>query len=138
MGGKIDHLLVRRFTRLYSWWFDESLYKGLKLKDLLRHEPILEFASEAKRPDDLKWHLGRVRHFYDELLLGRDLDPVTVDNECHGSHIYAVPLLIDGHHRLAGYWFARRRTIPAYYSGRVDLLEYLTGKRPYAWLRGVT
>lgn len=133
--GKIDHLLVCRFARLYSWFFEESLYKDLKTKDLLKHEPISKFVSEAKRPDDFDWHLGRVRFLFDELIAGKDLEPVMVDNHCHGSHIYAEPVLLDGHHRLAAHWFARRRTIPAYYSGRMDLLDYLTGKRPYTWLR---
>ena len=132
--GKVDLLLVRRFTRLYSWFFEESLYANLKVKDILHRKPQA-FVDENKRPDDFEWHLGRVRFLYDELIAGKDLEPVMVDNHCYGSHIYAEPVLIDGHHRLAAHHFARRRTIPAYYSGRVDLLDYLTGKRPYGWLR---
>lgn len=134
MGDKVDHLLVRRFARLYTWFFEESLYKDLTVKDILRREPQ-KFVDENKRPDNFDWHLGRVRFLYEELLAGKDLEPVMVDNHCSGMHIYAEPVLIDGHHRLAAHWFARRKTIPAYYSGRVDLLDYLTGKRPYAWLR---
>jgi len=44
-------------------------------------------------------------------------------------HIYPIPILNDGHHRLVAYRLTKRRTIPAYYSGRVDLLEYLKGDR---------
>lgn len=128
----IDHLLVRRFVRLYSWWFDESLYSGKTIRDLLRYLPQPKFVKEIKRPgdDDLTWHYGRVRFFYDELRAGKKLKPVMVDNACyHGRHISTDPILVDGHHRLAAHWFAKSKTIPAYYSGRVDLLEYLTGQR---------
>jgi len=131
MAEKIDHLIVRRFVRLYSWWFDDSLYSGKTIKDLLGYPPQPKFIREDKRPgdDDLAWHYGRVRYFYDELQEGKRLKPLMVDNVCHGHHISNEPVLVDGHHRLAAHWFARRRTFPAFYSGRVDLLEYLTGQR---------
>jgi len=129
--GKVDHILVQRFVRLYSWWFDESLYRKVKLRDLLKHPPRPNFIREDKRPDDddLAWHYGRVRFFYDRLIAGKKLNPVMIDNACYGSHISNEPVLTDGHHRLAAYWFAKSKTMPAYYSGRVDLLEYLTGQR---------
>lgn len=131
MTEKIDHILVRRFVRLYSWWFDESLYSQAKLRDLLKYPPQPKYLDDHKRPgdDDLAWHYGRVRFFYDELKAGKKLKPVVIDNACYGMHISNEPVLVDGHHRLAAHWFARSRTIPSYYSGRVDLLEYLTGKR---------
>lgn len=78
------------------------------------------------------WDYGRIRHFFEELKAGRPVDPIMLDNVCSGMHIYPEPALIDGHHRLAASWLAKVPTIPAHYSGRVDLLEYLTGVRQVA------
>ena len=75
------------------------------------------------------WDYGRIRFFYEQLLAGVVLDPITIDNECYNNQIYPVPILLDGHHRLAAAHLAGVPTICASYGGRLDLLRYLTGTR---------
>jgi hypothetical protein len=41
-------------------------------------------------------------------------------------------MLLDGHHRLCGACLSFQEWVPALYSGRLDLLNYLTGKRKTA------
>jgi hypothetical protein len=134
-GDRVDHLIVRRLIKLYNYWVVKSIYINVRLREVRKHKPVTEYVLEADRPDfatnhqRVAWHLGRVHHFFNELVDGKELDPIEVDNRCNRGHIYPIPIIVDGNHRLIAYKLARRPTIPALYSGRVDLLEYLTGKR---------
>lgn len=75
---------------------------------------------------DRFWHASRVLWFVKnpEMLE----DPISIDNHCHYGHVYPVPEIMDGWHRLFAHRFLGLERIPALYSGRVDLLKYLTGK----------
>jgi hypothetical protein len=125
----IDALLVSRLWGLYSPGWPECLYSLKNKPRVLAAKPETLFVDEVHRSDDDEWHFGRVRFFYDRFLAGKPVDPITVDNHCHNGIIYPEPDVLDGHHRLAGALYARVKRIPAYYSGRVDLLNYLKGKR---------
>jgi hypothetical protein len=135
---QIDHIIIERLYKLYSWWFEDEETElpthlhTLTLEDLLKHKPISDFREEGKRPGKLAWHLGRTRYFYERLMDGEELEPIMIDNHCEGMGILPDPIITDGHHRFAAYWFANRETVPAYYSGRVDLLAYLTGEEAWA------
>lgn len=152
---KPDQFLVQRLCDLIwlpggegEGWL--SLWRRTTLKQLLEHPPISEYIDENLRmsKDDLlrhramgedlpesiqgldeDWDLGRARYFYDQIVAGRSLDPISVDNQCNHGHIYAVPVLIDGHHRLGASLIGGARTIPVHYGGRCDLKAYLTGRR---------
>ena len=127
-GAKVDYILLGRFRPFYFSWFGEHIPRTVG--QLLRCLPEPGYVEEEKRPSgDDAWHARRVRYFYDELRAGRSLTPILVDCECRNSRIYPEPVLVDGHHRFAAYVFAKRRVVPAYYGGRVDVLEYLTGQR---------
>jgi hypothetical protein len=79
--------------------------------------------SESRFKD--AYHIGRVRYFVENGIV----DPIEIDNVCDHGNIYAVPIIIDGHHR---FWAAIIRcdeTIPVCYGGRLDL---------HAWLSGIT
>ena len=67
-----------------------------------------------------------MRFFYEEIRAGQKLDPIVIDNDWTLS---PYPIIDDGHHRLAAHHIAGCRIIRAWYGGRVDLLDYLTGKR---------
>lgn len=134
----VDHLLVGRLFRAYdSYWWYQSVFKGLRLQSLKAWPAVTEHMPEDQRSDPAKfktkrikaYDLGRVRYFVDRLQAGEELDPIMVDNVCDGGHIYPQPLVLDGHHRFVAYRLTKRPTIPAHYSGRVDLLEYLKGTR---------
>jgi hypothetical protein len=89
---------------------------------------VSDLARTRKQPTRA-WDYGRVRYFYERLLAGETLDAIEVDNECDFGRIYPVPVLLDGHHRLAASHLAGTPIILASYGGRVDLLRYLTGAR---------
>ncbi len=125
----IDLLLVRRLVKLYSIGEAGEEFK-LKARDLRGVAPIAEFLPEDKRVTvPRSWHIGRVRHFYDLIKAGQAPDPITVDNVCYENYISPAPVVLDGHHRLVASVLAKALTIPAHYSGRVDVLDYLMGKR---------
>ncbi len=79
----------------------------------------------------MTYHLGRIRHFRDELLAGRTIDPVVVDNRFPaGMHsMYAEPVLIDGNHRFAATVVAGIPKVKVSYGGRIDVLRWLQGRR---------
>jgi hypothetical protein len=129
---------------------DICLWRKVTVEELLRHEPLVEYIDEnARVPSeelfrylsedghlnegyvvtDDAWNIRRARFFYDRLVSGQTLDPICIDNLCDGGNIYAQPVIIDGHHRLGASLIAGAQTIPAHYGGRVDLKNYLTGKR---------
>jgi hypothetical protein len=135
----IDHLLVERVFQTYErgFWF-HKLFEGETVRSLRKWPPVDEHMDERLRSEPSKrrskvrqnYDFGRVRYFVDRLLAGEELDPIHVDNVCAGGHIYPELVIDDGHHRLVAYRLVKRSTIPVYYSGRVDLLEYLKGDRP--------
>jgi hypothetical protein len=89
---------------------------------------ISDVQRTRKQPTRV-WEYGRIRHFCECLLSGEELDAIEVDNECNFGHIYPVPVLLDGHHRLAASHLTGASIIFVSYGGRLDLLRYLTGGR---------
>lgn len=104
----------------------------MTIAKLLTYRAQPDYVSDVKRtlkPPTSAWDYGRIRHFYERLLAGETLVAITVDNECNFGRIYPVPVLLDGHHRLAASHLAGAPIILVSYSGRLDLLRYLTGAR---------
>ena len=125
-------VLVERLWDLYSWPEWNLPMRKMTIAKLLtyRAQPVYvsDLARTRKQPTRA-WDYGRIRHFYERLLAGETLDAIQVDNECNGGRIYPVPVLLDGHHRLAASRLAGATIILVSYGGRVDLLRYLTGAR---------
>lgn len=132
MSDGIDLVIATRLWRLYRNEWADDLRKGLTAKSILVHPPQPEFREDAPRwfdtPEERLWDLGRIRYFYDQIKAGQKIDPIDVDNQCSHGRVHPVPIVLDGHHRLIAAVVARAR-IPVSYGGRVDLLDYLTGKR---------
>jgi len=121
-------ILVDRLWALYAWPEWKLPMKGMTVDRLQSYQVQAEYIND--RPEGVSpWDYGRIRFFYNELLAGRELDPIEIDNVCDGGRIYPIPVLNDGHHRLASSHLASARVIRANYGGRVDLLRYLTGRR---------
>lgn len=125
-------VIVERLWSLYAWPEWNLPMRKMTLEKLLTYPSQLVYVSDEartrKRPTRA-WDYGRIRYFYERLLAGETLDAIEIDNECNGGRIYPVPVLLDGHHRLAASRLAGAPTIFASYGGRVDLLRYLTGAR---------
>lgn len=127
-----NNVLVERLWELYAWPEWNLPMRTMTIEKLLRYRPQPTYVSDEartrKRPTRT-WDYGRIRFFYEQLGAGVTLDPIEVDNVCSFNRICPEPVLIDGHHRLAASHLASARTIRVSYSGRVDLLRYLTGAR---------
>lgn len=95
--------------------------------DPLSCDPIAEFRTFNRRTR--RYHLGRIHYFINRLLLGEELDPVEIDNACAGRYILPIPILLDGHHRLCAAVIVGERTIQTNYGGRVDVKNWLSGRR---------
>ena len=131
----IDHVLVERLWQLYSWPERSLPVRNLTVEKLKAYRVESTYVSDDWRTwhrVKRAWDYGRIRHFVEHLQAGGSVDPIEIDNACNGGRIYPVPVLFDGHHRLAAAHLAGVRTIPAHYSGRVDLLRYLKGLRKTA------
>lgn len=125
-------VLVARLWETYPWPERNLPMRKMTIEKLLTYPAQPDYVSDEKRTwkqPPRAWDYGRIRHFYERLLAGETLDAIEVDNECDGRHIYPVPILSDGHHRLAASHLAKVLIIRANYGGRLDLLRYLTGKR---------
>ena len=80
------------------------------------------------------WHIGRVIYFINN---PDRITPISVDNYCLDNMFSNAPIIEDGHHRLMAVLYLKRPTIEAAYSGRIDILEYLTGasnEKPDEWI----
>ncbi len=127
-----DRLIVDRLWALYEWPEWNLPMRRMTVTRLLRYRVQRDYVSDearTRKQPKLSWDYGRIRFFYERLLAGETLDAIEVDNECNWGRIYPIPVLLDGHHRLAASHLAGAQFIFASYAGRVDLLRYLTGAR---------
>lgn len=125
-------LIVERLCALYAWPERNLPMRKMTIEKLLTYPSQPEYVSDearTRKQPPRAWDYGRIRFFYERLLAGDTLEAILVDNECDYGHIYPVPVLLDGHHRLAAAHLASAPIIPAIYGGRLDLLRYLTGAR---------
>lgn len=127
-----DKVLVARLWKIYPWPERNLPMRKMTIPKLLTYRAQPDYVSDEERTrkqPTRAWDYGRIRHFYERLLAGETLDPIQIDNECDFGRIYPIPVLIDGHHRLAASHLAAAPIILVSYSGRLDLLRYLTGSR---------
>ena len=127
-GYDVDHLIVQRLLGEYDAWYYLGLERMPTLEEVMGHEEQ-GYVECEKRPSGAAWHLGRIRTLIREISSGGAAEPVGVDNRCWMGSILPEPIVTDGHHRLIAYALLGRETVPASYSGRVDVLRYLTGDR---------
>ena len=125
-----NKLHVARLWALYTWPEWKLPLRGMTAEKILkRHAQPNYVSDEARTRKQPAWDYGRIRFFYERILAGEVLDAIEVDNVCGHGRIYPEPIVLDGHHRLAASHLANTQIILASYSGRVDLLRYLTGAR---------
>lgn len=135
MKSSIDkehRVIVARLWDLYAWPERMLPMRAMTVDKLLRYRSQPVYVSDdarTRKQPTRAWDYGRIRFFYEQLLGGMKLDAIEVDNECNWGRIYPVPILLDGHHRLAASHLAGARIIYVSYAGRVDLLRYLMGRR---------
>lgn len=98
-------------------------------KKIVRSTGAISLFTEDKPIGDSAWHAGRIRYFMDLIKAGEKLDPAWIDNECSRSHILAEPIVTDGHHRLIAHLYSDDEHVQVCYSGRIDVLRFLQGRR---------
>lgn len=102
--------------------------------DPMDYDPVVQHRSYHRRTR--RYHLGRIHYFAESMLLGEEIDPIEVNNECWGTRILPDPILLDGHHRFCAAAIIGRRTLRVNYGGRTDVLDWLRGartRRPREW-----
>lgn len=80
------------------------------------------------------YHIQRVLYF---IRHPNEITGIEVDNECFNNVIHPNACIIDGWHRLFAAMYLKLEKINIEYSGREDVLDYLTGKRkrqPYTYV----
>ncbi len=127
-----SRVIVERLWSLYPWPERNLPMRRMTVERLLTYPAQPVYVSDearTRKQPTRAWDYGRVRHFYERLVAGETLDPIELDNECGPEWIYPIPVVLDGHHRLAASHLVNAPIILASYGGRVDLLRYLTGHR---------
>lgn len=90
--------------------------------DMWEH-PVLEQRSR-------EWHIGRIIYFISNI---DEIKDIEIDDECCGGFVLPQPVIIDGWHRYAAarWLYDQKKLVKIHckYGGRLDVLEYLQGKR---------
>jgi hypothetical protein len=128
-----DWILVARLRQAYwprivAEWLEDPA-------DIRSSKTQKKYVSTAWRSRSLSWNRGRVRYFYDLLICGEEIDPISIDNQCRqyraGHPIqWGGPFIDDGHHRFAAAILARKRKIKASLSGLLSTHRWLRGEVP--------
>lgn len=125
-------ILISRLESMWGLNYILSEVFELGLEDLLSlntNATTDDYVGEEDRSKE--YHKHRIEYFVSQLLQGKDLDPIEVDNECCYGRIYPQPVVVDGHHRLFAYILVGRDEIPVHYGGLVSVLDYLQGKTEF-------
>lgn|GEM_PF-2396584 len=100
------------------------------LVEIKRQKPS-RFRAIARRSfaTRTRYDYGRIAYFVQQLEQGCEIEPIMVDCFCDGGRIYPEAVILDGCHRFCAHVLLRKRRIPIFFGGRVDLLEWLRGER---------
>lgn len=122
----VDALLIARLML----FVDPFATLGIRRPHLhdLRDLSSADHVEDTHRRQD--YHLPRIAHFVRALGEGVPVNPILVDNVCAGMHFTNIPRVVDGHHRLAAHILLDRDRVPAYFSGRLDVRDWLMGRLP--------
>jgi len=124
--GNVDQVLVPRVLRLYNPWRHLNIESGGFARTMQDYPIQSTYLDGFQRTDDYDY--GRVRHLMDEMQVGKEPEPIELDNSWMGTTPTGL-LVVDGHHRLMAAALLKRRFIPALYSGWTDVLDWLKGQR---------
>lgn len=134
-----DYILIDRLLEYQGdWWQWENTGK-ITIEDIT--DAIRRNIDEINEPfGDMwkypvlevkgrEWHIGRILYYINH---PEEIMNIDIDNYCDGYIIFPVPNILDGNHRFAAaVWLNRNEKfekIHCIYGGRLDLLDYLTGK----------
>lgn len=137
---KGDMLLIERISEFYpvnSWSWNEG--EVIELDDIAcaihngQPEELESFGDTwehlCMESKSTEWHIGRILYFINHPEEIRDIE---IDNLYNRNYICPVPTIIDGNHRfMAAMWLqdqGKKDKVHCRYGGRIDLLDYLTGK----------
>lgn len=121
---KTHNIVIRRLVELWNPWEALRIEKLSYDQSWLREvEPLTKYRDKLRGP---AYHKGRIRFFLERIRAKETLEPICVDNystEC------PIPVVDDGNHRLIACMLTHKVSVSAYYKGRVDILNYLEGKK---------
>lgn len=117
----VDRIYVKRLREYLDPWQKF----GWVPTDVAIVNAVETFVEDER---DFYYDLGRIKFFREQLNQGVVLDPIELDCRCDRGFCYADPVILDGWHRFAAHILANIEIIEVNFGGRVDLLDYLTGK----------
>jgi hypothetical protein len=122
-----DRVLLNRLAEYgidaKSW--DDPWCSGFHPRDIVAGDSLIPEYYDYRGTRSAEWHAARIRFIAQSKV---DLvSPITIDCMCNAGSILAIPVIVDGWHRLHAHWFLRRKSIPATFGGRLDLWDYLRG-----------
>ena len=124
----ISRLRYAYWPRIVAAWLDDP-------GDIRSGKAQEKHVRNAWISRSLAWNRGRVRYFYDLIICGEEIDPISIDSQSRqyraGFPIsWGGPFIDDGHHRFAAAILARKRKIRATLSGLVTTHRWLRGEVP--------
>ena len=133
---RIDRLI--EFFPIEHWSWDETGEINLDDISMAIHDGVPEITDPygdmwehpVLEQRSREWHIGRIIYFISNI---DEIKDIEIDNECCGDFVLPQPVIIDGWHRYAAArWLYDQKKvvkIRCKYGGRLDVLEYLQGKR---------
>lgn len=104
---------------------DVCNYLEIRCTDLTRIKHL--HGSDEYKPEkdrDESYHLQKIKHLIDSGIT----KPIDIDCFCRNGVVYPWPVIQDGRHRYLSALLRGDKFILATYSGRKDLMDYLTFK----------
>jgi predicted RNase H-like HicB family nuclease/predicted HTH domain antitoxin len=123
------------FTRNNNPWYgcgtisiddiENGIKKGIEPINYQYQENMpyeLDYTYDIIDEDIKNWHIGRIIYF---IVNPDKIDAISI-SDLNFNELSAF--IDDGNHRFLAKVYLKHKTIKAFYSGRIDLLDYLTGK----------
>lgn len=80
---------------------------------------------EISRVEDNEYHISRILYFVEN---PHEITGIQIDNDVFNNWILPNAAIIDGWHRIAAAIVLEMKKIQIEYGGRMDVLDYLTGR----------
>lgn len=106
-----------------------DIEESIKNGNVGTNEPYGDTWKYPAEQKDKQYHIDRVVYFVNN---PNEIKDIEIDNDCDNGCIYPNAIIVDGWHRLLAAKYINTNKIQVQYSGRMDVLNYLTGKRKTA------
>lgn len=135
-----EYVYINRLAKFFpedSWqWNDgeiitlEDITNAINKNQSEESEPFGDQYKHFIHEDKSKeWHISRIIYFINH---PNEIKDIELESLCSGGYMFPAPYIYDGNHRfMAAMWLHQQDKmdkVHCYYGGRLDVLDYLTGK----------